>query len=144
MTISMRVHQDGKTKATRVRYGAAIRETPTTHPPLRTGVAFEEKYRRPQESVKGRGTIFLCHLAQHLGRSWRFDRPNTTLSLETGIDLLQTRQQPLAVGDLDGQTWTGVGLQQHRPSAGIDDDIDADVSQANGFRDAPRQADHLV
>src|SRR5262245_25230219 len=53
-----------------------------------------------------------------------------------GVDLLEPRQQTLMVRDLDRQSGPGVGFEQHRAFPGVDHDVHAQVTQANGLGDA--------
>src|SRR5713101_6001947 len=47
------------------------------------------------------------------------------------IDFVQTRKQPLRVGDLNSQAGPGVSFQKHRAFVGINDNVHADIAQAN-------------
>src|SRR5262249_12317457 len=60
------------------------------------------------------------------------------------VDLLEARQQAVAVRDLDGQPRPRVRLQQHRAVLGIDHDVHADVPQADRRRDLARHVEYLA
>lgn len=60
------------------------------------------------------------------------------------INLLKPWQQPLAIGDLNGQAGPGIRFQKHGTMLSVNHDIHADVTQAHGLGHAPRHVQDLV
>src|SRR6476620_9012205 len=48
-----------------------------------------------------------------------------------GVDFFEAGAEALLVGDLDGEAGAGVGFEEQRTAVGIDDDVAADIAEAN-------------